>query len=69
MDVEKMTFSVPGGSQSITISIGIAGYPKHGIQVEDVISQADRSLFIGKSRGKNRSTIADHPAMAESQTA
>ncbi len=67
MDVEKMTFSVPGGSQSITISIGIAGYPRHGIQVEDVISQADKALFIGKSRGKNRCTIADQPATADSQ--
>lgn len=65
MDVEKMTCSVPGGTQSITISTGIAGYPEHGILVEDIISQADKALFIGKSQGKNRSTVASMPAPAD----
>jgi diguanylate cyclase (GGDEF)-like protein len=58
MDVERIACAVPGGTQSITISTGIAGYPEHGEQVEDIISQADKALFIGKSRGKNRSTIS-----------
>jgi diguanylate cyclase (GGDEF)-like protein len=58
MDIEKIACAVPGGTQSITISIGIAGYPEHGAQVEDIISQADKALFIGKSHGKNRCTLA-----------
>jgi diguanylate cyclase (GGDEF)-like protein len=58
MDIEKIACTVPGGTQSITISTGVAGFPEHGEQVEDIISQADKALFIGKSQGKNRCTIA-----------
>jgi diguanylate cyclase (GGDEF)-like protein len=58
MDIEKISCTVPGGSQSVTISIGIAGFPEHGEQVEDIISQADKALFIGKNQGKNRCTVA-----------
>jgi diguanylate cyclase (GGDEF)-like protein len=58
MDVERIACTVPGGIQSITISTGVAGFPEHGEQVEDIISQADKALFIGKSQGKNRCTVA-----------
>jgi diguanylate cyclase (GGDEF)-like protein len=66
LDVARMTCDVPGGAQSITISIGIAGYPEHGTQVEDVISQADKALFIGKSQGKNRCSVAGPVGAVES---
>jgi diguanylate cyclase (GGDEF)-like protein len=58
MDIEKMACNVPDGTRSVTISTGIAGYPEHGPQIEDIISQADKALFIGKSQGKNRCTVA-----------
>ena len=66
IDIEKITCSVPGGTQSVTISIGIAGFPDHGSQVEDIISQADKALFIGKNQGKNRCTIAGPTSVSES---
>jgi len=67
MDVEKIACAVPGGTQSITISIGIAGFPEHGAQVEDIISQADKALFIGKSHGKNRCTVAGPTSETDSE--
>ena len=65
-DIQNMACAVPGGTQSITISTGIAGYPEHGEQVEDIISQADKALFIGKGQGKNRCTIAGPTAENDS---
>ena len=61
MDIEKISFPVPGGSRSITISIGIASFPDHGVRVDDIITQADKALFISKKQGKNRSTVAEPP--------
>lgn len=63
MDIERTFFTVPGGTRSITISIGIACFPDHGVRVEDIISQADKALFMSKKRGKNRSTVADSPEL------
>jgi diguanylate cyclase (GGDEF)-like protein len=58
MDIERTSFAVPGGSKSITISIGIACFPDHGVRVEDIITRADKALFTSKKQGKNRSTVA-----------
>jgi len=58
MDIERTSFPVPGGTKSITISIGIACFPDHGVRVEDIITRADRALFASKKQGKNRSTVA-----------
>jgi len=65
IDIEKIRCTVPGGVQSVTISTGIAGFPDHGTQVEDIISQADKALFIGKNQGKNRCTIAGPTSVSE----
>ena len=62
MDIEKTSFPVPGGSRSITISIGIASFPDHGVRVEDIITLADKALFTSKKKGKNCSTVADPPS-------
>ncbi len=58
IDIEKTSFPVPGETRSITISIGIACFPDHGVRVEDIISQADKALFASKKLGKNCCTVA-----------
>ena len=40
-----------------SISIGIATYPAHGSSVDEVISNADRALYISKNSGRNRSIL------------
>ena len=40
-----------------SISLGIATYPAHGSSVDEVISNADRALYISKNSGRNRSTL------------
>lgn len=43
----------------ITISIGIASYPEHGTNIEQVFKKADNALYYAKEHGRNRSVIAN----------
>ncbi len=42
----------------ITISIGVAGFPAHGLTVEDLIASADDALYRAKRGGRNRVVVA-----------
>jgi diguanylate cyclase (GGDEF)-like protein len=59
--VEKTPLSVPEGVKSITISIGIACFPDHGVSVGELITRADEALHTSKKEGKNRATVAGPP--------
>jgi diguanylate cyclase (GGDEF)-like protein len=41
-----------------TLSIGVAAYPQDAQQIESLISQADRSLYLAKHQGRNRVCVA-----------
>lgn len=41
-------------TEGITITGGIASYPDDGDTLEDVIANADKYLFVGKEKGRNR---------------
>lgn len=38
----------------ITVSIGVATYPDHGITVDEILNHADVALYAAKRRGRNR---------------
>ncbi len=59
--VERTPLSVPEGVRSITISIGIACFPDHGVSVGELITRADEALHTSKKEGKNRATVAPPP--------
>lgn len=42
----------------ITISIGLATYPDHALDIESLIKEADEALYYSKKTGKNKTTIA-----------
>ncbi len=55
-DVEMVTFigdRVPQGVK-ISVSIGIAEYPAHGENAEDVLHRADMAMYAAKGEGKNK---------------
>ena len=43
---------------NITVSIGLATYPTHAQVTEDLISQADKAMYIAKFSGKNKTCVA-----------
>jgi diguanylate cyclase (GGDEF)-like protein len=45
------------GTVTATISIGIAGYPNHGADLESVLEKADQAMYASKTGGKNRTTM------------
>ena len=57
--VEKMVF--PGAEtqpqKKITISIGLASYPEHGLTDEEILNHADKALYFAKESGRNRTII------------
>lgn len=57
--IETREFSVGGKSVRITVSIGIALWPKHGEVLEDIITKANKAEHIAKAKGKNRVEIHD----------
>ena len=42
----------------VTVSVGVAAYPKHGKDPESVIKKADGALYKAKEHGRNRVVLA-----------
>ena len=53
----KLESTVLSYRRNITISLGIAFYPEHGQNSEEIISAADEALYISKSEGRNKTTL------------
>jgi len=47
--------SQPSGR--LTVSIGLAGFPRHGEEGSDLIKKADLALYVSKKHGKNQVTV------------
>jgi diguanylate cyclase (GGDEF)-like protein/putative nucleotidyltransferase with HDIG domain len=52
--VESMRLQSGDGELSITISIGVAGYPTHGDDVDSLLNAADAAVYDAKLGGRNR---------------
>ncbi len=46
-------FSLDWGKLKITVSVGLAHYPRDGSTAEEIIRAADRALYSSKERGRN----------------
>jgi diguanylate cyclase (GGDEF)-like protein len=52
------TIQVPAVKRDITISVGVATVPDHGVDVGAVSRLADRALYAAKTAGRNRVEVA-----------
>lgn len=43
--------------KKITISLGLASYPEHGLDDNEILTRADKALYFAKESGRNRSVI------------
>lgn len=48
----------------VTVSLGLASWPKHGDTADEVLEAADRALYVSKGTGRNRVTSAPAPEVA-----
>jgi diguanylate cyclase (GGDEF)-like protein len=43
----------------VTVSIGVASYPQHAVDLEGLIREADEAMYVAKRSGKNRVVVAE----------
>jgi diguanylate cyclase (GGDEF)-like protein len=56
--------SLPGTDVSVTISIGVSGFPDHASTLDRLERLADAALYLAKRLGRNRVELAEPMAIA-----
>jgi diguanylate cyclase (GGDEF)-like protein len=56
--VAKESFAGDGKPIQITVSVGVASYPKYGDDPQSIIRHADTALYKSKESGRNRVVLA-----------
>lgn len=65
-EVESARFIVPTSVKPIraTLSLGVASFPTHGSDANEIIHQADLAVYYAKLRGRNRAWICSPESRA-----
>jgi len=58
-------FVIAGSTLYVTVSVGIAIYPDHGTNTEDLLRHADLAMYKAKAEGKNRYYIYNRDLQVE----
>lgn len=59
--VKQMTVSCQEQSFHISLSIGVAAFPEHGLEISDVVNCSDLALYRAKESGRDQVMIASIP--------
>lgn len=51
--VENTAFNMDGNQIKTTVSVGIASYPAHAVNLDELMNKADRALYQSKEAGRN----------------
>jgi two-component system, cell cycle response regulator len=56
--------SPPGIDVTVTVSVGVAGYPEHASTPDRLARLADAALYLAKRQGRNRVELAEPSVVA-----
>lgn len=59
--MQSMRFDLGGAPEQITLSIGVATSPQHGVHIGTLIGHADQALYYSKQQGRNQ--VASYSAL------
>jgi diguanylate cyclase (GGDEF)-like protein len=48
---------IPALQFRLSISLGVASYPEHGLDADEVLAVADQALYLAKKQGRNMTVI------------
>ena len=43
----------------ISVSVGVAAFPRHGSSIEALLQAADQALYLSKTQGRARVSVAE----------
>ena len=55
--VEATPLETRGKQVPVTVSIGVAVFPDHGVELSTIMDRADRALYSSKKDGRNRTAV------------
>lgn len=58
-EVAGSDFEIGGNTISITVSVGVAVYPRDGRDAFAIVDSADQAMYAAKNKGKNRFMVFD----------
>jgi len=57
LDVFELPFYIADNTFHISVSIGVVQYPEHGLTFDELLKNADTSMYQAKDAGKGRYTV------------
>ncbi|MBU0650777.1 GGDEF domain-containing protein [bacterium] len=57
--VEEHNFMFNNKPLKVTVSLGVASYPLHSLEIDEVLVKADKALYQAKNSGRNRVVKAE----------
>ncbi|MGE5664078.1 MAG: diguanylate cyclase [Deltaproteobacteria bacterium] len=69
--IRRQVENIRWEGQGATVSVGVASYPEHGVDMDGLVKAADDALYVAKRSGRNRVVVAGSvlpPAEPEAET-
>lgn len=57
--VEAKHLDVRGSEVRTTVSLGVAGFPVHGADLQSILNKSDQAMYLAKRTGRNRVVLFD----------
>jgi diguanylate cyclase (GGDEF)-like protein len=67
-EIESLRVAVDDGIEAVTASIGVATSTPEELEVDALVSRADRALYRAKDGGRNRVEVAESPVVSQEPT-